>query len=52
MASALSFENPLKPNDPLVGITRVCDAAPVTNRLLPPVEIIGGTLELTLSVDS
>ena len=46
-ASALLLEKPLSPNEPLVGITRACEAAPVTNRLLPPVEIIGGTLELT-----
>ncbi len=48
-ASALLLEKPLKPKLPLVGITNACDAAPVTNRLLPPVEIIAGTVALTLS---
>jgi hypothetical protein len=47
--SALSPEKPLRPNDPPVGITSACEAAPVTNRLLPPVEIMDGTLELTFA---
>lgn len=33
----------------LIDLCGACEAAPVTNRLFPPVEIIGGTLELTFS---